>query len=92
MDEPALVPITDVLDLHTFLPKEVKSLLDEYFHACIQKGIFRVRLIHGKGTGAMREKVYSVLRKHPLVSGFSQAGMDHGGGGWGAVIVELNQT
>ncbi|MDX9818049.1 MAG: Smr/MutS family protein, partial [Desulfococcus multivorans] len=41
------MPIEDVLDLHTFQPKEVFNLLEDYFEACIQNGIFSVRIIHG---------------------------------------------
>jgi DNA-nicking Smr family endonuclease len=76
-----------VLDLHTFSPKDVKDLLPEYLSACRGKGIFEIRVIHGKGTGTMRNLVRSILQKMPGVSSFRTAGED--AGGWGATIVKL---
>lgn len=88
--EPVVVPITDVLDLHTFRPKEIPSLLDEYFLACREKGIFRVRVIHGKGKGILKKRVWHILGDHPLVQSFAEAPADTGG--WGAVVVNLKKT
>lgn len=86
-DEPLEVPIDGVLDLHTFNPRDVKDLLPEYISACRDKGIREVRIIHGKGTGALRETVHSILRRLPEVASFSLAG--GGGGGWGATVAVL---
>lgn len=86
-EQPIHIPITDVLDLHTFRPKEVPGLLDEYFGACIEKGIFRVRVIHGKGMGVLKNRVYGILKRHPSVAAFREAPVE--AGGWGAVLVEL---
>ena len=86
--EPVEYPITDILDLHTFRPAEVPDLLDDYFEACIEKGIFSVRVIHGKGTGQLKKRVRSILAKHPLVSDFREAPAN--AGGWGATLVDLN--
>jgi DNA-nicking Smr family endonuclease len=88
--EPQVVPIDGVLDLHTFSPKEVPGLLDDYLTACREKGIFSVRIIHGKGKGVLRAKVRALLEKHPLVVGFSTA--PETAGGWGATLVELKQS
>lgn len=85
--EQQTIPIDGVLDLHTFSPKEVKDLIPEYLLACREKGIFQVRIIHGKGTGALRETVHALLQKSPLVVKFQLA--DETGGGWGATIVWL---
>ncbi len=85
--EPITIPITDVLDLHTFQPKEISNLLADYFAACIEVGIFSVRIIHGKGTGVLRDRVHSILKKHPLVESFRMAPVE--AGGWGATRVEL---
>ena len=81
------IPIGDVLDLHTFLPKEVPDLLDDYFEACVQKGIFSVRVIHGKGTGVLKQRVRSILKRHPLVEHYGDA--PGGSGGWGSTLVAL---
>ena len=55
--EPVEYPITDVLDLHTFLPREVPDLLGEYFRACIERNILEVRIIHGKGPAGPKKRV-----------------------------------
>lgn len=86
-ETPLEIPIDGVLDLHTFAPREVKELLPHYIEACIEKGIFEVRVIHGKGTGTLRETVHSILRKTPEVESFRLAG--DGAGEWGATIVSL---
>lgn len=87
MEEPVEIPITDMLDLHTFHPKEVKDLLIEYLSACREKGILEVRIIHGKGTGSLRRTVHALLSKLPEVVSYHLAGED--AGGWGATLVVL---
>jgi dsDNA-specific endonuclease/ATPase MutS2 len=88
-EETIVVPIEDTLDLHTFRPAEVKDLLHDYLEAALQKGFGEVVIIHGKGSGILREKVRSILRKHPLVDSFRDAGALHGG--WGATTVRLSK-
>lgn len=80
-------PITDEIDLHTFRPAEVPDLLETYFAECVRRGLREVRVIHGKGTGALREKVHACLRRSPHVAMFRPA--DETGGGWGATRVVL---
>jgi DNA-nicking Smr family endonuclease len=82
------IPIDGTLDLHTFNPREVQDLLEEYINACLEKGIYEVRIIHGKGKGILRDKVHSILKRHPLVMDFS---LDPGASGWGATIVLLKK-
>ncbi len=88
--EPIHIPIEDELDLHTFHPRDIPDLLEDYFEECIRHGIFSVRVIHGKGKGVQKHRVQTLLRKHALVASFSDAG--HGHGGWGATLVELKQS
>lgn len=90
MDDPIQIPIDGVLDLHTFKPREIKELLLDYLAACREKGIIRVRIIHGKGIGNLRRTVHSILAKHPDVIGFELANEHFGG--WGATIVQLRAS
>lgn len=87
MDEPIQIPIDGVLDLHTFKPREVKELVMDYLAACQERGILRVRIIHGKGIGNLRRTVHSILSRHPEVVSFT--GANELLGGWGATIVRL---
>jgi len=89
VDEPAPVelPIDGALDLHTFRPDEIKSLLPDYLAACRERGILQVRVIHGKGTGALRRTMQTILKRLPEVVSFATAGEE--AGGWGATIVTL---
>lgn len=82
------LPIDGVLDLHTFRPKEVKDLVPDYLNECRKRGIFDVRIIHGKGTGVLQRKVHSILDRLPQVRSFRLAGED--AGGWGATLVRLH--
>jgi dsDNA-specific endonuclease/ATPase MutS2 len=84
------LPIDGILDLHTFHPGEVGDLLPEYLTACRGKGILDVRIIHGKGTGMLRETVHALLKRLPEVVSFRLAGQD--AGSWGATIVRLRPT
>ena len=88
-EEPIRIPITGELDLHTFAPAETSRVLAAYFEACLEKNIFTVRVIHGKGTGTLRETVHAFLRRSSLVSGFQPG--NETSGGWGATHVSLRQ-
>jgi DNA-nicking Smr family endonuclease len=83
MSEPVEVPIEDWIDLHTFQPKEVASVVEEYLYQAAQKKFRLVRIVHGRGIGVQREIVHSILRRHPGVEAFHDTG-DHG-----ATIVTL---
>lgn len=81
------LPIEDSLDLHTFLPKEIKPLVEEYLYQCQQREFREVRLIHGRGTGTQRSIIRSLLAKNPCVAEFKDAPPESGG--WGATVVVL---
>ena len=82
------LPITSELDLHTFRPGDIGDLLPDYFDECRKRGILSVRVIHGKGTGALREGVHRVLEKLPGVASWTwPAAANYGG--WGATWVML---
>jgi DNA-nicking Smr family endonuclease len=88
-DDPVVLPIEDSIDLHTFQPKEVASVVEEYLAECHRAGLREVRLIHGKGIGVQRNIVRSVLSKHPAVLSFHDAPVE--AGGWGATVVSLRE-
>ncbi len=86
-EEPVEYPIDGVLDLHTFSPRDVKDLVPEYIDECLRRGITKIRIIHGKGSGTLRTIVHSILDKHPRVTGYR---VDEGfGGSWGATVIDL---
>jgi DNA-nicking Smr family endonuclease len=79
------VPIEAQLDLHTFLPREIKSVVEEYVNAAHEAGLREVRLIHGRGTGVQRGIVQQALERHPLVIEFWDADETH----LGATVARL---
>jgi DNA-nicking Smr family endonuclease len=85
--EPVALPLDGTLDLHAFDPAEVGSLVPEWLAASREAGLRELRIVHGKGTGALRRSVESILARHPLVLAYRTAGED--AGGWGATLVTL---
>jgi DNA-nicking Smr family endonuclease len=83
------IPIEDWIDLHTFSPKEIPSLLEEYLLECQKRGFKEVRIIHGKGKGVQMSIVHSFLGKSSLVESFRLAPLE--AGSWGATIAVLNE-
>lgn len=79
------IPIEDSLDLHTFAPRDVASVVEEYVSAAYEAGLREVRLIHGRGKGVQRGIVQQVLEKHPLVVEFWDAPETH----LGATVARL---
>ena len=86
-DAAVVLPITGELDLHTFAPRDVPSLVAEYIEACRARGILRVRIIHGRGKGVQRAEVRRTLRSLPGVAAFADA--PPASGGWGATVIDL---
>lgn len=84
--EPVEVPIDGVLDLHLFNPKELGDLIPDYIEVCLEKEIYSIRIIHGKGKGVLRRTVHSLLDRNSNVESYSLAS-DRSG--WGATVVEL---
>jgi DNA-nicking Smr family endonuclease len=88
-NEPVSYPIDGTLDLHMFHPREIKDLVPDYLSLCRDKGIFEVRIVHGKGIGTLRATVHAILEKLPIVTGFRPG--DESTGGWGATWVQLKK-
>lgn len=86
--EPVRIEITDVIDLHTIQPREVRKVLEEYLLEARSAGFASVRIIHGKGKGLQRDLVRKILDRTPFVLDWMDAPPD--AGGWGATIAHLS--
>jgi DNA-nicking Smr family endonuclease len=86
-DEPVELPVTGELDLHAFAPRDVPGVVEEYVRVCRERGILRLRLVHGRGKGVQRAVVRQLLAQLQGIAGFADAPPDSGG--WGATSVEL---
>jgi DNA mismatch repair protein MutS2 len=90
-EKPKLPPAPDVslsLDMRGWRATDVSEKLDRYLNDAYLAGLPYVRLIHGKGTGALRQMVRDILTKHPLISSFGGGGQD---GGEGVTVAHLNE-
>ena len=81
------MPIDGTLDLHTFQPKEIRTLVPDYLRECRERGILEVRIVHGKGIGNLMRNVHALLGRMPEVVSFSLATELYGGRG--ATIARL---
>lgn len=84
---PFVVPIEDVLDLHSVSPKDVEGVVHEYLSEASRLGFKALRIIHGRGIGVQREIVRKVLSSTPFVKSYGDAPAE--AGGWGATIITL---
>jgi DNA-nicking Smr family endonuclease len=87
--EPVILKIDGELDLHAFAPRDVKELLVDYIEACLEKKIYKLRIIHGKGTGALRRTVHASLDRIGAVASYRLG--DENSGSWGATLVSLKK-
>ena len=85
--EPIRIPITDVFDLHSVPPQDVKCLVEEYLREAHRMGLKALRIIHGRGIGVQREIVRAVLARTEFVAEFRDAPPE--AGGWGATVATL---
>lgn len=88
-EEPVRIPITDVFDLHSVPPRDVKPIVQEYLQQAHRLGLKALRIIHGRGIGVQREMVRSILAETPFVESFQDAPLE--AGGWGATVVTLRR-
>ena len=88
--EPVEIEITDVFDLHTIPPRDVKRVVEEYLEIAREKGFPVVRIIHGKGIGVQREMVRTILARTDFVLDWTDAPPE--AGGLGATIIRLKRV
>jgi dsDNA-specific endonuclease/ATPase MutS2 len=86
-DLPVRIPVTDVFDLHSVPPRDVKGVVEEYLAEAHRLGLTALRIIHGKGIGVQRDMVRTILARTPFVAEYRDAPMD--AGGRGATVVTL---
>jgi dsDNA-specific endonuclease/ATPase MutS2 len=86
-EEPFRIPITDVFDLHSVPPRDVKAVVEAYLEEAHRLGFKALRIIHGRGIGVQREMIRSVLARTNFVESFRDAPAE--AGGWGATLVTL---
>ena len=87
MDQPLRIPIEGELDLHSFAPKDIPSVVDEYVTAAVEAGLREVRIVHGRGRGVQRGIVQQTLDSHPLVQEFSDDTAAHLGATLAILVV-----
>lgn len=88
--EAIALPLTDVLDLHSFRPEETSRVVSEYLDQARRAGVGEVRIIHGRGQGVQRAIIQRLLAEAPDVAGFADAPPTRGG--WGATVVRLRRA
>jgi DNA-nicking Smr family endonuclease len=86
-DESVVVPIEDHIDLHSFAPRDVRSVVEAYLEAAIAAGFREVRLIHGRGLGVQRASVRALLERHPAVVSYQDDDVLRGGRGATLVVL-----
>ena len=84
---PVELPITDVFDLHSVAPKDVKGAVEEYLVEAHRLGYRALRIIHGRGIGVQRDRVRAILASTCFVESYGDAPAE--AGGWGATLVTL---
>ena len=89
-DEPVEIPITDVLDLHMFAPRDVKNAVEAYLEEAQRLGLTALRIVHGRGIGVQRQTVRKILDRTPGVVEYRDAPAE--AGGWGATLVSLTKS
>jgi dsDNA-specific endonuclease/ATPase MutS2 len=81
------IPIEPEIDLHSFLPRDIASVVAEYIDAAAAAGLREVRIVHGRGKGVQRGIVQAALERHPRVVEFWDDTAAH----LGATIARLSE-
>src|SRR5208283_1596880 len=87
--EPVRIPVTDIFDLHSVPPRDVRGVVEAYLEEAYQMGLNAIRIIHGRGIGVQREMVRAVLARTSFVESYGDAPPE--AGGWGATVATLKR-
>ena len=85
MNDPVHIPIESEIDLHSFAPRDIPSVVAEYVAAAAAAGLIEIRVVHGRGRGVQRGVVQAALERHPRVAEFWDDAAAH----LGATIARL---
>src|SRR5262249_9960846 len=85
--ESGWAPVESQIDLRGLTTEEARYRLDQYLNDAYMEGLHTIRIVHGKGTGAVRQTVRDLLADHPLVRSHQIAEAREGGEG--ATVVTL---
>jgi len=80
--------VSTQLDMRGWRVEDALEELETYLNDAVLSGMSSVRIVHGKGTGALRAAVRQQLARHPLVKSFASASPQEGGDG--VTIVKLS--
>ncbi len=83
-----ITPAIDEVPLRHLIVDEALLKLDKCLNDAFMAGLYQVRVVHGKGTGTLRQVIREQLAEHPLVKSYRPG--DYGEGGAGVTIVELD--
>jgi dsDNA-specific endonuclease/ATPase MutS2 len=85
-DEAVPIPIEPELDLHSFAPRDIPAVVNDYIDEAAARRVSIVRLVHGRGRGVQRVIVQTTLDRHPLVVEFWDDTASH----LGATVARLH--
>ena len=79
----------DEVHLRRLTVDDAMLKLDQFLNDSFASGLRQVRVVHGKGTGSLRQAVHEHLARHPLVKSYRLG--RYGEGGYGVTVVDLTQ-
>ena len=82
-------PVPLDIDVRGMRAVEAEETLERFLNDAYLASLPFVRIIHGKGTGALRQSIREFLGQHPLVAGYEGSKDTHGGEG--VTIARLRQ-
>jgi len=85
--EPAIAQASRSVDLRGYRVEEALTAVRRHLDTAMAANLSQVEILHGKGTGALREAIHEHLSQEPAVASFREAPLQHGGSG--VTLVDL---